>query len=723
MREQSRSGGRLTLHGESLLLVELYTLVLLAAMIQWFTGGAVSRGISFVAGALLLAAAHLPLRNRVRVLPPRVHWSDGLALAVFVFIYLSRMTVPDLAWDTENYHIYAQDSLLRDPFQFDYFPVRSINLNMLILGELFSGAFRHLLGYRLGTVYTLLILIVAYFQIKRLLRQLGITWREGWVSLGAAVTVLADGMLLLMGCYYVDTLSVPLILEALLFLTGDRQEARKGTVWLGYLAGMAVSLKASNAYLVIPLAVIWLILIRRELRVSTLLWTVAAAVVPLALFLVRGWVYSGNPLFPYANGVFKSPWFFEDLTVNEYADFNSRFGPETWQQALLWPFYVLTNPHRMSDEAMTTGRLAVSFLTIPPALILGFRRKNRKLWGIAALYVLFDLIYLGPLQGYLRYIVVLDLLGTVMTLALLAAVLKPGEHWLFRGLSALLAAGLLCQTGVMIWKNQTTSAETAERMPLLADPEGWMAGWPLVLQDRGETVDPAVTGQADVWIAPVMGAGYEILIDPNKPLWGIGPQVLSTPESVEEQLKRITQAGEQGLRLWCAVSSWYAGEQVHLLNKYGFRVVNARPVHVSFTPQIDPMMLECVWAGPEEIPYSPAATTWTIIDTDLYRWDRVTVGVCMSGTISRWQDPEAYGFIVELLDADKNLVERLDNISLTYGEEAVQLHLENLTERGVKYLRLYPEGDQLPGALLIIEHDGELTEAGYEAWLEDKARD
>ncbi len=725
MEKRIRGGSALKLHGESVLLMGVYSLVLLASCLQWGSGGAVSRAVSFGLAAAALIALGVLGRGRVRVEGPRLSWADAVPLLLFLWLYVSRMPIPDLAWDTENYHIYAQESLMRDPFGMDYFPVRSINLNMLILGELVAGAFRHLLGYRLGTVYTLLVMAVAYFQVKRLLRLLGVRWREGWVALAAAAAVLADGMVLLMGSYYVDTLSVPLILEALLFLLREEENPGRAALWLGYVAGMAVSLKLSNAYLAVILAAVWLVRRWKGLRFSRVLGAACMAVLPLALFLVRGWVYAANPVFPYANELFHSPYFFDEISVNEFADLNGRFGPETWQQALLWPVYILSHPKRMSDELFTTGRLLISQVAMVGALGVGLRQRDRRLWGFALLYAAFYGVYLGPLQGYLRYIVALDLMGAALTCALAAACLRgTGLRALRVCAAGVLSLALAGQTGWLLWQNQTSPAETAERQPLLADPADWAAGLQWVGRDRGEAIDPAVTGQVDAWIAPLMGASYEVLIDPNKPLYGVGSQVLSTPETEEQQMILFQQAREEGRRLWCAVSSWAADEQILTLNRYGFRVVNARPVHTNCTPvRIDPMLLECEWVGREgDDAYSPAATTWTIVDTDLSAWRAVTVAVSMSGNVSKWPEEEAHTFVVELLDAEGHLVERLDPLVLRYTDESVQLRLEDLEARGIRTLRIYPDGEPLPGALLIVQHSGELTDSGLAAWMDQKYR-
>ena len=731
MKRQAASDHPLILYAESLFLTELYTLVYLASAVQWTSGGAVGRTLSFCIGAVLLAAIHFLLRGCVRVEMPRFCWTDAVALLLFCYLYLSRAPISDLAWDTENYHIYAQESLLRDPFRMDFFPVRSINLNMLIFGEMVAGTFRHVLGYRLGTVYTLLILITAYFQLKRLLRLLGVRWRESGLSLAAALAVLSDGMLLLLGCYYVDTLSVPLILEALLFLFRQEEVPGKAALWLGYVAGMAVSLKVSNAYLVLILAAVWLVLNRKGLRLLSVAGAALTALLPLALFLIRGWIYAGNPLFPYANEVFRSPLFFTDQTVNQYADLDGRFGPETLQQALLWPFYILTDPHRMSDERFTTGRLAISYVTLFLALATGVRKKDRKLWGFATIYGLFYLVYLIPMQGYLRYLVVLDLMGGAMTVALLAAAFRTEKNRKDlltiprRGIALALAAALLGQTGWLLWQHQTTAeADTAERLPLPVNAENWMRQLAYTGKDRKEAVDPEITAAIDVWLTPLMGSSYATMIDPGKPMWGVGSQVLSTPDTEEEQMALFQSARDQGLRLWCAVSSWAADQHVQTLNKYGFRVINSRPVHLSFTQDSDAMLLECEWVGREgDGAYSPAATTWTIIDTDLSAWENVTVAVSMSGKVSKWEEGDAsYVFVVELIDPEGHLVERLEPMTLTYGGESEQLRLENLAERNIRTLRIYPDGEPLPGALMIIQHDGELTDAGLAAWMDVKYR-
>jgi hypothetical protein len=113
------------------------------------------------------------------------------------------------------------------------------------------------------------------------------------------------------------TASVPFLLSLLVVL-GDRgsPDERKGTLaWLGagFLAGASVGLKLTlGPYLVVLGSLVVLMALRRRVRAGAALAFFAGTVLGFAAFggtwCWRMWVRFGNPFFPFANQIFRSPY-------------------------------------------------------------------------------------------------------------------------------------------------------------------------------------------------------------------------------------------------------------------------------------------------------------------------------------------------------------------------------------------------------------------------------
>src|SRR5579859_7445238 len=131
-----------------------------------------------------------------------------------IVLGLVRTIFPDQNYDTIHYELYLQD--------FDYIENRrnfapgGTATYFLHLSEIFSGLFRHRLGYRLGSIFNtfLLVSIIAssYDFIKKFLSVYAPALRINIVLLAlfASFVVFADNALLVVGSYKTDLIGVPL---------------------------------------------------------------------------------------------------------------------------------------------------------------------------------------------------------------------------------------------------------------------------------------------------------------------------------------------------------------------------------------------------------------------------------------------------------------------------------------------------------------------------------
>lgn len=136
-------------------------------------------------------------------------------------------------------------------------------------------------------------------------------------------------------------------------------------------------------------------------------------------FMWRLWENYNNPVFPFYNEIFQSPFFaLENLK-------DARFYPQTWIQWLFFPFLRFMNKgDYVISEVLFDYRMSVGFVSF---LVLGGilfwkrqeqnihqRLENRKmliLWVLTGVMYVFWLAFFG---GILRYLIILEMLNGLL---------------------------------------------------------------------------------------------------------------------------------------------------------------------------------------------------------------------------------------------------------------------------------------------------------------------
>src|SRR6185436_17257460 len=124
--------------------------------------------------------------------------------------------------------------------------------------DVLTGIYRHLLGYRLGTIVNYLALIWTGLILNRLLANYV---RSVWLrSLSVLFILCAEQLLFQINNYMVDLLALPLLLEATLLAI----EQKAGRIWqrttlLMLLLGIAIAFKLSHLLFAVPVVLVFVI--------------------------------------------------------------------------------------------------------------------------------------------------------------------------------------------------------------------------------------------------------------------------------------------------------------------------------------------------------------------------------------------------------------------------------------------------------------------------------
>lgn len=346
---------------------------------------------------------------------------SGFAL----FLFAKRVVFPDISFDTVNYHFFLGKSGFENfPRMFkssEFFPLGLHSFNPLL--DTVNYLVYELLGYRLGTVLSLLALIGSFVL------SIGIVFRltEARLTVVAAIFIIpaltVNEGLFQVATYFTDNHYTFLALSYVYILMGiEKTESSKAFIlrlfYLGIVGGLLIS-KLTNVIYMIPffLATIYLSLPRlknllndeggvSKLFIAIFSFSLPAFILP-GVYLFDAFQYTGNPVFPYYNSIFKSIYY-------PYESWQFNFGPTTFIERLAYPFIAFRDPTRLGEvkdlfpdvKLLTTS--AVSVILFAVVVVLKVQLNKRVMVFLAmnaGAFIVWQLLF-----GYSRYAIALEIL-------------------------------------------------------------------------------------------------------------------------------------------------------------------------------------------------------------------------------------------------------------------------------------------------------------------------
>lgn len=358
-------------------------------------------------------------------------WRDRAWILLVVLpllaYYFLRAPFPDFNFDQLNYHLINTERGLRGwpMIPGDFFPG---TLLVNPAPDMVFGLARHVLGYRLGTFINLLSLWWVATLLDSYLRKY---IRAPAVRYAAILfCLLTEHILFLVNLYMVDLLSLPLMMAAALRASDLAARRRQGPALIEiclYL-GISIAFKLTNACFALPIILICLYQILKSTpKPSKTIAAVAllCLILPSVPFMLYLWSQTGNPVFPYYNGVFKSSL----MVARNYRDV--LHGPENFWQALTWPVISFIYPERLSAMLGMTpysGRLAASFVVCLFAIFSSLiSRDTKRLCLITVAAALFW----SFASGDIRYGLFIEVIGGVIIVTLLTELIS--QAWTQKG--------------------------------------------------------------------------------------------------------------------------------------------------------------------------------------------------------------------------------------------------------------------------------------------------
>jgi hypothetical protein len=505
----------------------------------------------------------------------------GLPLLV---AYSLRAALPDHSYDVWAYHILHSDRSLHGGLYGpgDYFPTA---LPFNPVADTVMGLSRLALGYRLGTIINLFVLLWSAQIIDRILRAFV---DSRWLRHGAVLLILlTETVLFEISTYMVDLLTVPLLLQAT-FLTLNSERAPRRVInflHVALLLGVSVAFKLTNLAVAIPLLAICGVkmtfglhrcspkqLVRTSLRMLVIF---IAPILPFTIYVYR---LTGNPIFPVANAFFKSPFW------PTHEGWDDRWGPQNVWQMIGWPVLVWFKPERHSELALYSGRMSLAFIVALICLPLVWR--NSQVRTLCIFLVSSSLLWAIAGMGYSRYGLFEDVLGGVTVCAVAAAVGVSLHHRSWRTAAAIVViAAFVVQSYFGV--QYSLRKEWGDRPTLFAAPEVHAKEATLMFRDRSLKMfltdeEIARFDKVQVWFETgPKSTAFEVLLNPRAPVIALRqPEFFHTREAWQQFIRKVKATGEQNMYSLCLSSDLVEAKRA--IVERGLEVGAVEPVDLPF---------------------------------------------------------------------------------------------------------------------------------------------
>jgi hypothetical protein len=328
-----------------------------------------------------------------------------------------------LEWDLLNYHFYNPHALFTGRQAIDVVPAQ---LQSFLNPALYLPLY--LLFKYLGPVA--MVFIIGAIQAGQLLllvmilQQLtGQRLTDRWILLPVAALGLAGPVFLhQLGGTQGDTLlSLPVLAGFLLVATDLSRADGARTVQTGLMAGLllgaAVAMKLTFAIYAVSVGLAAIVCFdgsrRWRMAFSLILGGILGAALTGGAWFIHLWQQYGNPLFPYFNDVFNSPY----VNSEDFRDL--RFMPRSMVEWLLYPLYWLQDPYRVWEWQFRDIRMLLVLALVFLMPVFTWRRMRGKAPALGFAWVFVGISYLLWLRLFsiYRYLSVIEMLAPVVIFA------------------------------------------------------------------------------------------------------------------------------------------------------------------------------------------------------------------------------------------------------------------------------------------------------------------
>lgn len=387
--------------------------------------------ISFIPNLII---NYILIKKRVIEIKSNFEKWDIPFFVLFLLICILTIIFPDEYYDSYSYHIYLQKNVFADKINYDFFPGRTLTTYTYALVDRLYTLFTNKLGFRLGTIPSYFVIIIIYYEIKKIFdKLLNKNVNRSIVCLLSILPICAYIILEQIGNYYIDNICIALLLEftyIILFENIDLFKNKSNVYYLSLLVGILVSAKFTNAfYIIIPLVYV---LLKNIKDIKYLKWydyfiLILVYIIPMFVYMSDAIIDTGSPVFPYYNSIFKSKYF------DNYNWYDKSYGTHSIFEVLIWPIILFFTPKRgyvihKIDYGFIIGYilsiLYINYILFYKVLYNYYLKKikiiidkNNMIMSLIILY--YNFVLAQFCIGYVRYGGIIPILSIIFAIKLL----------------------------------------------------------------------------------------------------------------------------------------------------------------------------------------------------------------------------------------------------------------------------------------------------------------
>lgn len=379
--------------------------------------------IGILISSFIVLVLEFLLRKKIKI--KHSFKKEDIIFYVFLFgLMILTIPYPDRAFDTFNYHLYLQEKPFGDKLFYDFFAGKNINSFSYAFPDRVFYIFRYLLGYRLGVILNYILIIGIFYNVKSILKKLDVKCNDVVLTIVSMMITFSLSIIDIVDSYYIDLISLYLLIELFnLMIMGSKLNNNKETNLkifsiIGLLYGLTFATKISNAVLLVLYFILYIIKNRnifKLLTIKNITYTLLLFMFGFILYFVYNIAETGNPVFPFYNTIFKSNFF----GLWDWLD--TRFGPHTIIETLLWPLIILKYPNRLVDTAIAEPLWCYGYIiSIIYVIYYVYRYIRYKETNNTRLFyfistILIYLVWAKFQLGYSRYGLIVLVLGGIST--------------------------------------------------------------------------------------------------------------------------------------------------------------------------------------------------------------------------------------------------------------------------------------------------------------------
>ena len=347
-----------------------------------------------------------------------------------LFFYILRFAFPDASWDIINYHyLNGERGLKGYPFIKGDFPYLSLANSST---DMITGIYRKLFGHRLGTIVNLFVIFWSAQVLEKIISQFT---SKKIIKYSLVLLLLAfEGITYQISNYWIELLSIPLILELVYFLNFKKKKNYDDYIIIALFSGILLSFKLVNLVLIIPLAILFLIQYINDIKdillkkILKLFFLLVIFFIPLIPYNFYMFFLTGNPVYPHLNWIFQSDLF------HTHNNLRRPLGPKDDLQAFFWPFVMLFNSERLSNTPVYPFLTFAAYVCSILILILNVLIKNKILRNLNFILIFYitSVFLWGYLSGDFRFVYFFEILAGLIIITIFYRYFIENEKTIFK---------------------------------------------------------------------------------------------------------------------------------------------------------------------------------------------------------------------------------------------------------------------------------------------------